>query len=351
MNLHNSALFLLAAPVSGRNLQFPHLNLKGLVAASSNAGRRLDEGCGFGSSSDSNDVDQDDNNDLIPFVDDDGDNDDNDDTGIDIDIFENIDEGNISQQCVTSTDLLFSDESIELEISPDFLFDSECNLIGFGVEKDAFDAYVNLCDEIGGQVAVIETEIDSNCAAGDDDSFTTVINSLFSSITFPQCFGVACDEEDLLAIADSVEESPDACVANIDINFLGGSSTSKSTKSGKGAKSSPKANKSAKGNKSPKGNKSAKFSKSPKVIKGGKSESYDDDDDVGDDNDAGDDNVHSHGAIIQGEFCENPIVVNESCFPDAPDNDKETGVCENDNQLNEAYCSYDVGPNACAYCG
>lgn len=351
MNLHISALFLLAAPVSGRNLQFPHLNLKGLVAASSNAGRRLDEGCGFGSSSDSNDVDQDDNNDLIPFVDDDGDNDDNDDTGIDIDIFENIDEGNISQQCVTSTDLLFSDESIELEISPDFLFDSECNLIGFGVEKDAFDAYVNLCDEIGGQVAVIETEIDSNCAAGDDDSFTTVINSLFSSITFPQCFGVACDEEDLLAIADSVEESPDACVANIDINFLGGSSTSKSTKSGKGAKSSPKANKSAKGNKSPKGNKSAKFSKSPKVIKGGKSESYDDDDDVGDDNDAGDDNVHSHGAIIQGEFCENPIVVNESCFPDAPDNDKETGVCENDNQLNEAYCSYDVGPNACAYCG
>lgn len=337
MNLHISALFLLAAPVSGRNLQFPHLNLKGLVAASSNAGRRLDEGCGFGSSSDSNDVDQDDNND-------DGDNDDYDDTGID------IDEANISQQCVTSTDLLFSDESIELEISPDFLFDSECNLIGFGVEKDAFDAYVNLCDEIGGQIAVIETEIDSNCNAGDDD-FTNVINPLFSSVTFPQCLGVACDEEDLLAIADSVEESPTACVANVDISFLGGSSTSKSTKSGKGAKSSPKANKSAKGNKSPKGNKSAKFSKSPKLIKGRKSVTYNDDGDVGDDNDAGDDNVHSHGAIIQGEFCENPIVVGQNCKPDAPSNDKETDVCRNDDQPNEAYCSYDVGPNACAYCG
>ena len=55
--------------------------------------------------------------------------------------------------------------------------------------------------------------------------------------------------------------------------------------------------------------------------------------------------------IILGKYCENPVVVSQNCVQGAPHYDPETVVCANDGQHDEAYCSYDVGPTACAYCG
>jgi len=45
------------------------------------------------------------------------------------------------------------------------------------------------------------------------------------------------------------------------------------------------------------------------------------------------------------------IVVDNDCVSGAPHFDPEGAVCANDGLETEAYCSYDVGPSACARCG
>ena len=59
--------------------------------------------------------------------------------------------------------------------------------------------------------------------------------------------------------------------------------------------------------------------------------------------------------MIDGECCENPVdlwTFGYSCARSSPWYDQEGDVCAtNDDDLDEhAYCSYDVGTNACAYC-
>jgi len=59
--------------------------------------------------------------------------------------------------------------------------------------------------------------------------------------------------------------------------------------------------------------------------------------------------------MIDGECCENPVDLwnfGYSCVRGSPWYDQEGDVCAiNDDDLDEhAYCSYDVGTNACAYC-
>jgi len=44
------------------------------------------------------------------------------------------------------------------------------------------------------------------------------------------------------------------------------------------------------------------------------------------------------------------VKVSNDCVPGEPHFDPEGAVCANDDQADEAYCSYDVGANACAYC-
>jgi len=44
------------------------------------------------------------------------------------------------------------------------------------------------------------------------------------------------------------------------------------------------------------------------------------------------------------------VKVDEKCIPWYPHFDREGQVCANDGAMNEAYCSYDVGEYACAYC-
>ena len=56
-------------------------------------------------------------------------------------------------------------------------------------------------------------------------------------------------------------------------------------------------------------------------------------------------------AIIFEEECDDPIVVGDWCVPGEPHFDPEGSVCANDGTPEEAYCSYDVGPSACARCG
>jgi len=63
------------------------------------------------------------------------------------------------------------------------------------------------------------------------------------------------------------------------------------------------------------------------------------------------DNCPSNTKTIKDECCSNVIIVGDWCFPGDPHYDPEGSVCENDGEFNEAYCSYDIGPNACAYCG
>jgi len=43
-------------------------------------------------------------------------------------------------------------------------------------------------------------------------------------------------------------------------------------------------------------------------------------------------------------------IVGNGCVSGFPHNDKESDVCDNDGQEDEAYCSYDIGSDACAYC-
>ena len=45
------------------------------------------------------------------------------------------------------------------------------------------------------------------------------------------------------------------------------------------------------------------------------------------------------------------IVVDNNCVSGSPHFDPEGSVCANDGLETEAYCSYDVGPSACARCG
>merc|ERR1719245_1989553 len=43
-------------------------------------------------------------------------------------------------------------------------------------------------------------------------------------------------------------------------------------------------------------------------------------------------------------------VSDSECFSGSPHYDSEGDVCANDGQWNEAYCSYELGDSACAYC-
>eukprot|EP00588_Corethron_pennatum_P017702 CAMPEP_0194304762 /NCGR_PEP_ID=MMETSP0171-20130528/2396_1 /TAXON_ID=218684 /ORGANISM="Corethron pennatum, Strain L29A3" /LENGTH=218 /DNA_ID=CAMNT_0039056113 /DNA_START=134 /DNA_END=790 /DNA_ORIENTATION=+ len=57
--------------------------------------------------------------------------------------------------------------------------------------------------------------------------------------------------------------------------------------------------------------------------------------------------------VIDGYDCDKDDVVivdNNACIPGSPHYDKEGDICRNDGRWNEAYCSYDVGSNACAFC-
>jgi len=54
--------------------------------------------------------------------------------------------------------------------------------------------------------------------------------------------------------------------------------------------------------------------------------------------------------IINENYCDDPVVVHNFCKPGNPHFDVEGSVCAHDGTEIEAYCSYNVGPNACAYC-
>jgi len=56
--------------------------------------------------------------------------------------------------------------------------------------------------------------------------------------------------------------------------------------------------------------------------------------------------------VINGVDCdgEDIVIVGDWCIPGKPHFDKEGDVCANDEKKNEAYCSYGIGPNTCAYC-
>ena len=55
---------------------------------------------------------------------------------------------------------------------------------------------------------------------------------------------------------------------------------------------------------------------------------------------------------INGNPCslQQVVTVDNGCNPAAPDYDAEGMVCANDGTPQEAYCSYDLGVNACARC-
>jgi len=53
---------------------------------------------------------------------------------------------------------------------------------------------------------------------------------------------------------------------------------------------------------------------------------------------------------VNGEPCLEAVVVSRDCNTRAPDFDYEGAVCANDGQSDEAYCSFEVGEFACAYC-
>ena len=54
--------------------------------------------------------------------------------------------------------------------------------------------------------------------------------------------------------------------------------------------------------------------------------------------------------VVNFRPCESAVVVNDNCQPGAPHFDREGAVCANDAMATEAYCSYSVGDNACAFC-
>ena len=63
--------------------------------------------------------------------------------------------------------------------------------------------------------------------------------------------------------------------------------------------------------------------------------------------------VEGEALTVNGRPCpvEHIVVENEGgCIPGDPHFDPEGAVCVNDGKSNEAYCSYDVGPTACARC-
>jgi len=53
---------------------------------------------------------------------------------------------------------------------------------------------------------------------------------------------------------------------------------------------------------------------------------------------------------VNGEPCLEAMVVSRDCNTRAPDFDVEGLVCANDGQTDQAYCSFEVGEFACAYC-
>jgi len=59
---------------------------------------------------------------------------------------------------------------------------------------------------------------------------------------------------------------------------------------------------------------------------------------------------NSASGIVNGEECSNVVVVSNLCVSGSPHFDSEGDVCANENQPNEAYCSYGIGQDACAYC-
>mmetsp|Transcript_49110 Transcript_49110/g.59508 ORF Transcript_49110/g.59508 Transcript_49110/m.59508 type:complete len:162 (-) Transcript_49110:147-632(-) len=62
-------------------------------------------------------------------------------------------------------------------------------------------------------------------------------------------------------------------------------------------------------------------------------------------------NTHRFRGIINWDYCSSATVVGDFC-PDRgwSDVDPEGAVCANGGKDNEAYCSYDLGDNVCAYC-
>lgn len=59
---------------------------------------------------------------------------------------------------------------------------------------------------------------------------------------------------------------------------------------------------------------------------------------------------HPSGTVA-GSWCENAVIVPYSqCDSSYPYYDSEGMICANDGEWNQAYCSYDIGISACAYC-
>ena len=59
------------------------------------------------------------------------------------------------------------------------------------------------------------------------------------------------------------------------------------------------------------------------------------------------------GQMVNGNVCpEANIVIEDAdyCNTGFPDYDHEGMICANDGSATQAYCSYDVGPKACARC-
>lgn len=67
-----------------------------------------------------------------------------------------------------------------------------------------------------------------------------------------------------------------------------------------------------------------------------------------------DDNIadptESIQGTIKGRLCLDVKVVADWCIPGKPHFDPEGSVCSNYDEPNEAYCSYKIDTNACAYC-
>jgi len=176
MNIHLVALYLLAAPVAAVNMQFNKFV---------NSGRRLDH--------------DDDNG--------------NDDSEYYQDPF-----GNLSALCQLNTITLLNggNESLEkLLPTPTPIFSgSNLEALDFSADEDAFESYTNHCDGLGGQPIVMQMYPDEAC---NDDTYDI--------LNFPQCLGLACDEEDVAKyasfVADGFFQLSD-CVVTTDVKSLGG---------------------------------------------------------------------------------------------------------------------------------
>ena len=68
--------------------------------------------------------------------------------------------------------------------------------------------------------------------------------------------------------------------------------------------------------------------------------------------------LYNVSGTVNGEWCDEVVIVGYGCFPGSPHWDREGSVCANDHEWNEAYCSYSLGSAeidsetawACAYC-